>query len=94
MIEAKQTHCGQYKPYGDSFRIWNVQTDLPQDEVVKWCFEKLYYGKVLPIHAEWKANIAYGAPHSSDPGYYFAGYYAIREIDGGFEFKVCEPFCD
>ena len=52
MIEAKQTHCGQYKPYGDFFRIWNVQTDLPQDEVVKWCFEKLYYGKVLPIHAE------------------------------------------
>lgn len=78
MIEAKQTHCGQYKPYGDCFRIWNVQTDLPQDEVVKWCFEKLYYGKVLPTHAEWKANIVYGAPHSSDPGYYFAGYYAIR----------------
>lgn len=94
MIEAKQTHCGQYKPYGDFFRIWNVQTDLPQDEVVKWCFEKLYYGKVLPTHAEWKANIVYGAPHSSDPGYYFAGYYAIREIDGDFEFKVCEPFCD
>lgn len=94
MIEAKQTHCGQYKPYGDCFRIWNVQTDLPQDEVVKWCFEKLYYGKVLPTHAEWKANIIYGAPHSSDPGYYFAGYYDIREIDGGFEFKVCEPFCD
>lgn len=57
MIEAKQTHCGQYKPYGDFFRIWNVQTDLPQDEVVKWCFEKLYHGKVLPIHAEWRANI-------------------------------------
>lgn len=69
MIEAKQTHCGQYKPYGDFFRIWNVQTNLPQDEVVKWCFEKLYYGKVLPIHAEWRANIAYGAPHFSDPGY-------------------------
>ena len=54
MIEAKQTHCGQYKPYGDFFRIWNVQTDLPQDEVVKWCFEKLYHGKVLPIHAACK----------------------------------------
>lgn len=27
MIEAKQTHCGQYKPYGDFFRIWNVQTN-------------------------------------------------------------------
>lgn len=21
MIEAKQTHCGQYKPYGDFFRM-------------------------------------------------------------------------
>jgi len=53
MIEAKQTHCGRYKPYGDFFRIWNVQTNLPQDEVVKWCFEKLCHGRVRPIHAEW-----------------------------------------
>lgn len=94
MIKAKLFHCGQCEPYGGFLRIWNVQTDLPQDEVVKWCFEKLYHGKVLPLYAEWKANIAYGAPHFSDPGYYFAGYYAIREIDDGFEFKVCKPFCD
>ena len=35
MIEAKQIHCGQYKPYGDFFRVWNVQTDMTKEEVIK-----------------------------------------------------------
>lgn len=34
MIKAKQVYCGECEPYGGFLRIWNVQTDLPQDEVV------------------------------------------------------------
>jgi hypothetical protein len=93
MIEAKQTHCGQYKPYGDFFRVWNIQTDLPKEDVVKWCFENLYK-RILPSAGEFRLNICYGAPKWNDPGYYFAGYYSIKEIEGGFEFSVCEPFAD
>ena len=48
MIEAKQIHCGQYKPYGDFFRVWNVQTDMTKEEAIKWCFENLYKRIVPP----------------------------------------------
>ncbi len=93
MIEAKQTHCGQYKRYGDFFRVWNIKTDLPEEQAVEWCFQNLYPRKV-PASAEWHANICYGGSKFSDAGYYFAGYYSMKEIDGGFEFSICEPYAD
>lgn len=93
MIEAKQIHCGQYKPYGDFFRVWNVQTDLAQGEAIEWCFQNLYKRRVPPS-GEWHANIRYGAPKSSDAGYYFAGYYSVDVIEGGYKFTICEPNAD
>lgn len=93
MIEAKQIHCGQYKPYGDFFCVWNVQTDMTKEEVIKWCFENLYK-RIVPPSGEFHANIRYGGPKSNDPGYYFAGYYSIEEIESGFKFSICEPFAD
>lgn len=93
MIEAKQTHCGQYKRYGDFFRVWKIQTDMSKDEVIKWCFENLYK-RIVPPSGEWHANIRFGGPKRNDANYYFAGYYSIEEIDGGFEFKICEPYAD
>ena len=93
MIEAKQIHCGQYKPYGDFFRVWNVQTDMTKEEAIKWCFENLYK-RIVPPSGEFHANIRYGGPKSNAPGYYFAGYYSIEEIEGGFKFSICEPFAD
>lgn len=93
MIEAKQIHCGQYKPYGDFFRVWNVQTDLSKSEAIKWCFDNLYK-RVVPPTGEWHAKIRYGGPKFSDADYYFSGYYSIEEIEGGFTFSICEPFAD
>ena len=94
MIEAKQTPCGQYKRYGDFFRVWTIKTDLPQEEVVAWCFENLYHGRVLPCSGEYHSNIRYGGPKFNDAGYYFRGYYTIEKIDGGYKFTICEPFAD
>lgn len=93
MIEAKQIHCGQYKPYGDFFRVWEVQTDLPEEKATEWCFQNLYK-RIVPPSGEWHANIRYGGPKFSDAEYYFAGYYTMVEIEGGFRFSVCEPFAD
>lgn len=92
MIEAKQTHCGQYKRYGDFFREWEIMTNLPEEEVIEWCFENLLKRKVPP-EREWHANII-GGEKNGDYRYYFAGYYSISKIDGGYKFVVCVPYTD
>lgn len=95
MIEAKSTHNGQYKPYGDYFKEWDVTTDLPKDEVVQWCLENLAKHQV-PESSEWHANIRYGAARSGDANYYFAGYYEMKKITGtgNYHFVYCLPYCD
>lgn len=93
-MEVKQIHCGQYKRYGDFFRVWEVKTDSKnKEEVLNYLFENVYKRKV-PCSGEWHANVRYGGEKSSDPGYYFAGYYTLEEIEGGYKFTICEPYCD
>ena len=93
MIEAKQTHCGQYKRYGDTFKEWDITSDLPKEEVVKWCFDNLT-NREVPESAEWHANIRIGGAKSGDAGYYFAGYYTFKKVDNGYRFVICEPNAD
>ena len=93
MFTATQTHCGQYKPYGDFFRVWEISTDRSKEETVEWCFENLSKRRV-PTSAEWHKNIRIDGEKSGDAGYYFAGYYAIEPIESGFKFTICEPFAD
>ena len=93
MIEAKQTHCGQYKRYGDFYREWAIQTDMGREETVNWCFENLYKRRV-PTSEEWHKEIRVGGGHAGDYSYYFAGYYTISKIEGGYKFTICEPYAD
>lgn len=94
-MEAKLIHCGQYERYGDSFRVWDIQTDgESRDEVLKWVRENVY-GKDLPPDEEWSANIRYGGSHCHDLAYYFRGCYVLDEkVDGGYRYIVKEPYCD
>lgn len=92
--KAIQTHCGQYRPYGDFFREWEIETiDNNKESVLNYCFENLYKRKV-PTEAEWKAAIKYGNEKFGDAGYYFAGYYKLTQIEKGWKFIICEPFAD
>ena len=93
MFEVKQTHCGQYKPYGDFFREWEITTDLPENVVIERCFDTLYKRRVPPA-GEWRKNIQVGGEKHYDAGYYFAGYYSISKIENGYKFVICEPFAD
>ena len=36
MFESRQTHRGQYKPYGDFVSEWDIKSDLPKEEVTEW----------------------------------------------------------
>lgn len=58
MFEARQTHSGQYKPYGDFVREWDIKSDLPQEEVIKKCFTELCKRK-LPESVEYHTEIRY-----------------------------------
>ena len=90
-ITAKQTHRGQYHPYGDTFYEWDVQTAAGREEVAEWCFVNLYTRR-LPYYTEWLRNIGYSGEKYGDMGYYFAGYYRLDPIDGGYKFVVCLPY--
>jgi len=94
-FKAQQIHCGQYKPYGDSFRVWDIETDCTDSEkVLEYCFTDLYQRKI-PEGVEWHKNIRYGTGEKSgDANYYFAGYYELSKTDTGYKFTVCEPFAD
>lgn len=93
MIEAKQTHCGQYKRYGDFFREWFVESDMSEEETLEWCFSNLYKRRV-PESAAWHANIRIGGEKWHDAGYYFGGYYTLEKVDNGYRFVICEPYAD
>lgn len=93
-IKVKQTHCGQYRSYGDFFRVWEVETNLSKEEVLNYCFTELH-NRRLPEKTEWLKEIHHGTGrHSDDAGYYFAGWYELEKIEGGYKFTVCEPFAD
>lgn len=93
MIKAKQIHCGQYKRYGDTFRVWDIETDETEEDVRKYCFTELYK-RELPTEAVWRAEVRMGGAHFNDPGYYFRGYHKLIKTQTGYTFTVCEPFCD
>lgn len=97
-FSAVQVHCGQYRPYGDFFRVWDVTTAASEAETLEWCFNNLYKRRV-PREAEWHANTRYGGEKWGDMDYHFAGYYKMAPIQVesariGFRFTICEPFAD
>ena len=95
MITAKQTHCGQYKRYGDFFRVWEIETDESEEAVREYCFTEIYKRKDLPAEATWRAAIRHpDGEHRNDPSYYFRGYYKLTKTEAGYTFTVCEPYAE
>ena len=91
MFEAKQIHSGQYKRYGDSYDVWEIKTEQSKEETLDWCFENLHKKRV-PEKAEFYQNTRCGGAKSGDMDYYFAGYYTIEAIEGGFKFTYVYPW--
>ena len=93
MIESKNIHSGQYKPYGDFYRVWDITTTDPKEKVLEYCFEELRKRRVPP-EAEWRAAVRYGGERWNDSYYYFAGWYRLEPTENGYKFTVCEPWAD
>jgi len=92
IIEAKKIHAGQYKPYGDSYDVWEVKSSEDKPTTEAWCVEELLKGKPLPdeqtfLH-KWRNN----EMEYSD---YFRGYVKFESIsDGEYRFTHVMPFTD
>lgn len=73
-------HSGQYRRYGDFYRVWDINDpDASPDEILAHFFKDK---QPLPNAAEFSAN------------YYFRGYYKLVKTEYGYRFTICEPYCD
>ena len=84
VYEVECVHSGQYRPYGDTFRVFNITTKDKDSESVLEVMKSLY-GYDVPLKKDWN-------PGSIDC--YFNGYCEIEAIDGGFKYTKCEPYTD
>lgn len=49
-MEAKLVHSGQYRRYGDTFRVWEIKTDgESKEEVLKYIRENVHKADLPPI---------------------------------------------
>ena len=84
IYEVEVIHVGQYHPYGDFFRVFNIYTNDTNWENILQVMHILYDYEV-PLKKNWDChNIAS----------YFEGYCEIKPIDEGFQYIKCEPYDD
>lgn len=85
---ATVEHTGQYRPYGDTFRVYNIETTcLDKDIVIDMV--KTFIApndKNVPVKEEWSKL--------EGPVNYFRGYYTIEKTSTGWKYTKCEPFTD
>ena len=101
MIEAKQIHFGQARPYGDSVYEWQVIANGKEttEQVNAWCKEHLLNNRDIPTYHEHIEDYRI----SGDLGNYFRGYYElqplktaseIRKNEMVYNFRHVVPYCD
>lgn len=83
------THSGQKKAYGDTFREFDVSSDLPADQVEIICRTKVY--AAIP-HAEWQAD--YRKPGCSMSDAFRPHCTFSAQSDGKYRYVVTELYTD
>ncbi len=81
-------HTGQYRPYGDTFRVYDISTNCPDKDIVV-DFVKSFIApqdRNIPVKEEWSKL--------PGPDNYFRGYYTIEKTSTGYRYTKCEPFTD
>jgi hypothetical protein len=81
------THSGQYRPYGDTYRVFIVKSDKPESEVEKYCTEHVRECKLS--REEYLKDEREGV---KDFGDHFRSSYSFRKVkDGEYFYKITEP---
>lgn len=93
-MNVKPIHSGQYKRYGDSYYVWEIETNgESREEVLQYIRENVFETD-LPPADEWAANVRFGGAKFNDAAYYFRGCYTLELTDNGYRFTVIIPYCD
>ena len=88
MFTAKQTRCGQARAYQDSVYSWDIESDLPKDEVIAKALAELGRG-VNPANISTRHSGACGFPFG------LSSFYSFSQVSGEkYTFTVTEPYCD
>lgn len=82
--EVECIHSGQYHPYGDTFRVFEIITSN-KDPMSILNVMKEMFGYDVPLKKDWNSHDCYC---------YFKGYCEISTINGGFKYTKCEPYTD
>lgn len=99
MIKATQIHHGQYRPYGDSYDVWIIDTNeyMEFDDMLAWCRENLINGSTVPLEKQFYDIKAYDESFTWND--YFKGYVRLYQYpDGGkwstWKFEKVRPYAD
>lgn len=89
-LKIKQTQAGQEARYGDSHYRFEIQSNLDEEDVKRFCTEILHFCDTT--EDKWRSN---SQKLDSDMGIYFGGFYTFQNKGNGlFEYYVYEPYCD
>lgn len=84
-IEAVKTHSGQKRAYGDSYYEYEVASELPQEDVERFCREKLY--RAIP-ESQWRTENNSASNH-------FRPYYTFNKLtEGKYFYQVVSSYAD
>lgn len=85
---ATVEHTGQYRPYGDTFRIYNINTYCPNKDIVVDMVKTFIApeDKNVPVKEEWRKL--------EGPDNYFRGYYELKVEPYGYRYIKCKPYTD
>ena len=84
VYQVEWTHSGQYRPYGDTFRVAEIKTEDTNPQSILELM-RVFFRYDVPLKENWgKGTMAE----------YFAGWCTVEPIEGGFRYTKCEPWTD
>lgn len=86
VYQVEWTHSGQYRPYGDTFRVAEIKTEDTNPQSILELM-KTFFKYDVPLKKDWDNK-------RKTMEEYFAGYCTVEVIPGGFKYTKCEPWTD
>lgn len=88
-VKMRVIHSGQYVPYGDSYKVYELETDMSYDDALAWCKREILSNRYLPSYEEFQKREDEMSPYE-----YFRGFWNFIEFEGKYRFTITKPYTD
>ena len=88
-VKMRVIHTGQYVPYGDSYRVYEIETDMNYDDALEWCKREILSNRYLPSYEEFKQR-----EKNMDFADYLKGFWNFIEYGDKYRFTITTPYTD